>query len=255
MPGKRMPVGTPTVASPEEFLLANRDGLIALDDKISYLCVPPMPEEDLRHYIQDTVTALPPAVREQLPPLTIVLVPFLEMQQPKGTVRVSFETVPLDRAAPSFKWEERGRVAVFFGTKDEEVSEFHYTFYHQLAQMLTEDWSKDAASAFLNLVKEELAAKVHGEIDEKSWQLKQALQARPVSRESRAFREYAKQAFVDTMTLYLHGICCDIDVETGPRQMPSRSVRKRLEALHNLYPPPVGHAVFPEELSKMRPTR
>ena len=38
------------------------------------------------------------------------------------------------------------------------------------------------------------------------------------------------------MTLYLHGLCCDIDVETGPRQLPSRHLRKRLEALKSLFP-------------------
>jgi hypothetical protein len=38
----------------------------------------------------------------------------------------------------------------------------------------------------------------------------------------------------------------DIDVETGPRQMPSRYLRKRLELLFSLYPPPEGYAVFPE---------
>ena len=45
---------------------------------------------------------------------------------------------------------------------------------------------------------------------------------------AKAFRAYARQSFIDTLTLYLHGICCDIDVDTGPRQLPSRYLRKRL---------------------------
>ena len=49
------------------------------------------------------------------------------------------------------------------------------------------------------------------------------------------------------MTLYLHGICCDIDVEPGPRQLPSRHLRKRLNFFKTLYPPPDGYAVFPED--------
>jgi hypothetical protein len=48
--------------------------------------------------------------------------------------------------------------------------------------------------------------------------------------------------------LYLHGICCDIDVETGPRQLPSRYLRKRLVLLRSLYAPPEGYPVFPEEI-------
>jgi len=46
----------------------------------------------------------------------------------------------------------------------------------------------------------------------------------------------------------LHGICCDIDVDTGPRQLPSRNLRKRLMLLEELFPPPQGYAVFPEQL-------
>jgi hypothetical protein len=47
--------------------------------------------------------------------------------------------------------------------------------------------------------------------------------------------------------LYLHGICCDIDVETGPRQIASRYLRLRLQLLESLFPPPAGYRVFPEE--------
>jgi hypothetical protein len=78
--------------------------------------------------------------------------------------------------------------------------------------------------------------------------MKQALLRRETNarKEGKVFRDYARQSFIDTLTLYLHGICCDIDVETGPRQLPSRYLRKRLSALHDLYPPPSGYAVFPE---------
>jgi hypothetical protein len=66
---------------------------------------------------------------------------------------------------------------------------------------------------------------------------------------TRNFGKYVRQSFVDTLTLYLHGICCDIDVDTGPRQLPSRFLRKRLLLLEELYPPPKGYAVFPEQLN------
>ena len=58
----------------------------------------------------------------------------------------------------------------------------------------------------------------------------------------------ARQSFADTLTLYLHGICCDIDVDTGPRQLPSRYLRRRLLLLEELFAPPPGYAVFPEQL-------
>jgi len=61
---------------------------------------------------------------------------------------------------------------------------------------------------------------------------------------------YQAQSFIDTLTLYLHGICCDIDVDTGPRQLPSRYLRKRLQLLQELFPAPEGYAVFPEDLKR-----
>ena len=80
--------------------------------------------------------------------------------------------------------------------------------------------------------------------------LKQAIVRRYAStrRETKAFLEYAKQSFIDTLTLYMHGICCDIDVETGPRQLPSRYLRKRLVLLRSLYVLRRGYPVFPEEI-------
>jgi hypothetical protein len=60
-----------------------------------------------------------------------------------------------------------------------------------------------------------------------------------VKRETKLFRDYALQ-LLKTRSPHLHGLCCDIDVETGPRQMPSRYLRKRLEALVALYPRPTA---------------
>ncbi|MBC7927669.1 MAG: hypothetical protein H7039_18640 [Bryobacteraceae bacterium] len=99
------------------------------------------------------------------------------------------------------------------------------------------------------MIREELRISVYGEVDEASWNLKQALLAKGNAgqRETRAFRDYLRQSFIDTLTLYLHGICCDIDVETGPRQIPSRYLRKRLQLVEAMYAPPSGYAVFPEE--------
>jgi hypothetical protein len=42
-------------------------------------------------------------------------------------------------------------------------------------------------------------------------------------------------------------------VDTGPRQLPSRHLRRRLELLHDIFPPPEGYAVFPAEASRQQP--
>ena len=66
------------------------------------------------------------------------------------------------------------------------------------------------------------------------------------------FADYVRQSFIDTLTLYLHGICCDIDVETGPRQLPSRHLRKRLDLLKSSIRLPAGYSVFPEDAEKSK---
>jgi hypothetical protein len=152
----------------------------------------------------------------------------------------------------SARAESDGFATLFFTIKDEQVSDYHYYFFDQIAALLSHRWTEATQDAYHRLLREELNAEVHGEVDERSWHLKQSLLRRPMTarKDGKAFREYARQSFEDTMTLYLHGLCCDIDVETGPRQLPSRHLRKRLEALKGLFPPPEGHAVFPEDLKQ-----
>jgi hypothetical protein len=138
-----------------------------------------------------------------------------------------------------------------FALKDQEVAEYHYRFYHLLATLMGDQWTEEVQTAYYRVLRDELSADAHGEVDEPSWRLKQGIRRSKGARAARsgkAFREYAQQSFVDTLTLYLHGICCDIDVDTGPRQLPSRFLRKRLMVLQQLFPPPQGYAVFPEQL-------
>ena len=128
------------------------------------------------------------------------------------------------------------------------MAEYHYRFYHLLATVLGEQWTEAVETGYSRVMRDELNSDVHGEVDEASWRLKQALRRSQATMSAKAFRTYARQSFIDTLTLYLHGICCDIDVDTGPRQLPSRYLRKRLLLLQELFPPPHGYAVFPEQL-------
>ena len=133
------------------------------------------------------------------------------------------------------------------------MAEYHYCFYNALAALVAGGPADTSAKLkFDSLIREELSAEVHGEVDERSWRLKQSLVRRQTNtrKETKLFREYAKQSFEDSLTLYLHGICCDIDVETGPRQLPSRHLRRRLELLSTLFPPPKGYAVLPEQAKR-----
>jgi len=234
----------------EELAARFRGDMIPLTSKFSYFTTLPVPEEDLRQYLNDPIAAISPAIVAALPKVGLILAPYLEKGNGKGGDAVTFERPADARYLAAARRDVEGMTILALGTKEVEVADYHYQLYSALATLVAERWPPEAQERFFRTIREELSADVHGEIDERSWHLKQALQRRQtnVRKETKLFREYARQAFEDTLTLYLHGTCCDIDVETGPRQMPSRYIRRRLELLISLFPPPEGYAVLPEQL-------
>ena len=227
-----------------------RGNMIPLTGKFSYFTTFPVAEEDLRQYLNDPIAAVSPAILNILPDVGVILAPFLEKANGKSAESIAFERPPETRYVPRARWNLREMTFLAFAIKEVEVADYHYQFYNAVAVLTAERWTDEVQERFFRAIREELSAEVHGEVDEKSWHLKQALVRRQtnVRKETKLFREYARQAFEDTLTLYLHGTCCDIDVDTGPRQMPSRYLRRRLELLMNLFPPPEGYAVLPEQL-------
>ena len=232
-----------------------RGEMIPLSNTFSYFCASiPLSEEDLKEYLEEPVAALPALITSALPKISILLVPYLEKAaekkraEPPAADLVSIERPPEGRLSTFTQLKLGEETVLAFALKDQEVAEYHYRFYHLLATLLADQWSEVVETRYSRLLREEAAADVHGEVDEPSWRLKQSLRRSPKARDGKIFREYARQSFADTLTLYLHGICCDIDVDTGPRQLPSRYLRKRLLLLEELFPPPKGYAVFPEQL-------
>jgi hypothetical protein len=234
----------------EELAGRFRGEMIPLTGKFSYFSTLPVAEEDLRQYLNDPIAAISPAIVAALPKVGIILAPYLEKGNGKGGDAVSFERPAESRYLAVVRRDLDDMAILAMGIKEVEVADYHYQLYSALAALVAERWSQEVQERFFRTIREELSADVHGEVDERSWHLKQALQRRQtnVRKETKLFREYARQAFEDTLTLYLHGTCCDIDVETGPRQMPSRYLRRRLELLLSLFPPPEGYAVLPEQL-------
>lgn len=230
----------------------SRGQLIPITRTFSYFCTPSMAEEDLRQYLHDPIAALSPVICIELGTIGLVMVPYLEKGSGRAGDLVSFEPPPEGRQLTAARVAGGEPTILVLATKEEDVANYHYTFYNSLASIIADAWRPESQAIFYRQLREELNAEVHGEVDERSWHLKQALVRRQtnVRKETKLFRDYARQAFEDTLTLYLHGTCCDIDVETGPRQMPSRYLRKRLELLLSLYPPPQGYAVFPDQMKK-----
>jgi len=241
--------------SVRQFAERFRSEMIPLSNTFSYFCASvPLSEEDLKEYLEEPVAALPPGIAAALPKISILLVPYLERSnggnrtKPPAAEYVSIEKPLHGRISAATQLRLGGETVLAFALKDQEVAEYHYRFYHLLATVLGEQWTETVETDYSRLMREELNSDVHGEVDEASWRLKQALRRAQATMSAKAFRTYARQSFIDTLTLYLHGICCDIDVDTGPRQLPSRYLRKRLLLLQELFPPPHGYAVFPEQL-------
>jgi hypothetical protein len=244
----------PSQITVDEMSRRLRTDMIPLNGKISYSLLIPILDEDVRQYVHEPVEALPSAACELLPKTGIVLVPFLERGTARGGITIVDDKPPEPKLLFSTCVEVKDLAMLFLTVRDEQVSDYHYYFYDEIAALLSRRLPEAAQDVYFGLLREELSAEVHGEVDEKSWHLKQAVLRRPITarKDGKPFRDYARQSFEDTMTLYLHGLCCDIDVEAGPRQLPSRHMRKRLEALKKLFPPPEGHAVFPEDMAHHR---
>jgi hypothetical protein len=248
-----------------------RAEVIPLSNTFGYFCASvPMSDEVLKEYLEEPVAALPASIAAMLPRISILLVPYLERSGERGPAKAKRKTraalekiadfVVADRPAEGRQsWASQvsfeNETVLVFALKEQDVAEYHYRLYRKLAALVAEKWSSDAAAGYRAVIREELTAAVHGEVDDESWQAKQTLLRRQanVKKDSPVFADYVKQSFIDTLTLYLHGICCDIDVETGPRQLPSRYLRKRLKLLKSLYPPTAGYAVFPEDNEQTKP--
>ena len=236
-----------------------RGQMIPIGTRACYFCASlTLSEEDLHEYLTEPVSALPPAVSSRLPKLEIFLVPYLERgAEPAGRAKVGAPEPVIAENKPA---EERSLASGFvvtaneatlaFAVKDAEVADYHYRFYRTIAELVAGRKGENVPANYSKLVSEELEHHAHGEVDEESWRLKMELTPhdRSANLRSKRFRSYLRQSFIDTLTLYLHGVCCDIDVETGPRQLASHLLRKRLRVLRASFPPPEGYAVLPEDL-------
>jgi hypothetical protein len=232
-----------------------RNEMIPLGSRFCYYsAAAPLSEDDRKDYLDEPVAALPPVIATRLPEVRILLVPYLEKgAQPKNAESlIVSEVKPHDTLALSAGAVMGKTGAVLaFAVKDAEVADYHYRFYSAIANLIAGPKGQDVPAEYIKLLRAELEHGVHGEVDESGWRLKVELteaEAKQPGRTTKRFKDYARQSFVDTLTLYMHGICCDIDVETGPRQLPSNYLRKRLKLIKSLFPPPQGYAVFPEDL-------
>jgi hypothetical protein len=238
--------------SVESFARHCNGQMIPINGSLSYFSVIPLEDGDLQRLVYDPAATVPPKAHEIVPKLNLVVVGYLEKptkgEEEEGPV-VVFRRPAANKQMYSAVVEREGGSYLFVAVKDEDVADCHDSFYQELASLIVAHADAAMLDRYASLLREELKAEVRGEIEDRSWRLKEkVLHKSSSSRTSKVFQEYARESMIDTLTLYLHGLCCDIDVEAGPRQLPSGRIRKRLELLRTLLPPPKGVAVFPEEL-------
>src|SRR5689334_7356110 len=87
-----MAIATESPKLPVEDLAARfRDELIPLTSRFSYISTLPIPEEDLKQYLHEPIAAVSPAICAAIPPVGVVLVPYLERGNGKHGDLVNFE--------------------------------------------------------------------------------------------------------------------------------------------------------------------
>src|SRR5271157_3265831 len=151
-----------------------RGQFIPLTNTFSYFCTPPMAEEDLRQYLHDPIAALSPAICAELGKVGLALVPYVEKGNGRAGDAVSFEKPAEGRQLAVSRLKADKMTILVLATKDEDVANYHYTFYNALAALAAETWPVEAQETFHRQLREELNAEVHGEVDERSWHLKQS---------------------------------------------------------------------------------
>ena len=159
----------------------------------------------LKEYLEEPVAALPPAIAAMLPRISILLVPYLERSGERGAPKAGRKPRPALEKISDFVVGERpaeGRqswasqisfeneTVLLFALKEQDVAEYHYRLYRRLAALVADKWSTQAASSYKTMIREELMASVHGEVDDESWQAKQTLLRHQsnVKRDSAALR-------------------------------------------------------------------
>ena len=237
-----------------EFIAKCSDMMIPLTGSMAYFSVVPLDEDETERLVYDPATAIPPRALKLIPRLRLVLVPYLEStaeSDAAGTgLRIAFQAPDISSKRYVAFEQRNGANYLFIAVRDEGLFDAHIVFFETLADRLIAEGGDEFVAPFNRLVEAELRSRANGELNERAWRAKQAVRTHPGDRagKRRLKEQYLRQALKDTLTLYMHGLCCDLDVEGGPKQLPAQFIRKRLLLLKDQLPPPKGVALFPEEL-------
>ncbi len=249
------PAKLSTELTTSEFIAQCRGMMIPVGDSVAYFSVLPLDEQESERLVFEPLSSLPPKVLEILPMLRLVLVPYLAAdpnpKQDQLGSRIAFdEPAGESRRFAAFESSE-GENFVFVAVREEGLFDAHIVLYSTLSIEIVNRVGAAIGDPFNKLLDSELDSNARGEVNELPWELKKELLSLASDADTRpeVFDNYRREALEQTLTLYLHGLCCDIDVDNGPKQLASSYIRKRLVLLKEQLPPPKGVALFPEELT------
>src|SRR5262245_25238855 len=99
-----------------------RSEMIPLTGKFSYFSTVPVAEDDLRQYLNDPIAAISPAIVTALPPIGVILGPYLERSNGKNGHAVVFERPHDSRYVPSARGELEDMTVLALAIKEVEVA-------------------------------------------------------------------------------------------------------------------------------------
>lgn len=126
--------------------------LVPLTNTFSYFTTLPIAEEDLKQYLHEPIAALPPAVCALLPPIGIMLVPYLEKGNGRSGDLVAFEKPSEARQLVASRVSMEKLEILAFAVKEEEIADYHYTFYNAVAVVVSENWPPETQERFFSPV-------------------------------------------------------------------------------------------------------
>jgi len=143
--------------------------MVALGNRFRYFCSATLlGPEDLKEYLDEPVAALPPKLAAVLPPIQILLVPYLRhaaagQGRKKTEVLVATEKPDEEKVSLSAALIASPDTVLAFAVKEAEVADYHYRFYRAIAEIVA---GERIPAAFADLLRDEIRAGAHGEVDE-----------------------------------------------------------------------------------------
>ena len=138
-----------------------------------------------------------------------------------------------------------GGLEITVATRDVSPHDVALELLVCLGQALWEKSLPAEREAYWKMLAAEMEAGVAGEIDERALREKQALLAGRLSaRSRRRLERYAQASFAGTVAEYIHCLWHDVKIRRGPRHLPARWLRRRLETIVRWFPPNRGYRLF-----------